>query len=133
MNREIFPGGVYPLQGDVQSQAGASKVTVTGIQNVPVASTPPATGQVLIAGTGGYAPGTLPANQNVQVNGTGVSDDFEVGVNGVSDVQRLVFAINVNNPVKSVPNASIQLNGFPISDDYQVTVNASKPVLVNGS
>lgn len=132
MNREIFPGGVYPLQGDVTSQAGSDQVTVVGIQNVPVASTPPVPGQVLIAGTGGYAPGTLPANQTVQVNGTGLSDDFDVAVNGISDVEELVFAIHVNSPVSPVPNVSVQVNGFPVSDDYSVSVNAAKPVTVNG-
>jgi hypothetical protein len=47
MNREIFPGGIYPLQGDVTSQAGANDVVVTGIQNTPVDPTPPLDQQVL--------------------------------------------------------------------------------------
>lgn len=130
MNREIFPGGIYPLQGDVSSQAGSPTVTVTGIQNIPVSITPPLTGQVLQGGSGAWAPATLPAV--VSVNGIALSDDFDVGVNGISVVEELVLAINVNKVVSPLPNVSVQVNGFPVSDDYQISVNVPKQVLVNG-
>jgi uncharacterized protein (DUF1684 family) len=130
MNREIFPGGIYPLEGDVTSQVGANTVTVVGLQTVPVAITPPATGQVLQANSGVWTPSTLPST--VSVNGVPVSNDYEVAVSGVSNVQELVFAINVNKVVSPARNVSVQVNSFPVSDDYQISVNAPKQVLVNG-
>lgn len=83
MNREIFPGGVYPLQGDVQSTAGSSTVTVTGIQNIPVSTVPPTDGQVLqfSAASVQYGPANVPLNQSIQVNGVAVSDDCSIFVN----------------------------------------------------
>lgn len=82
MNREIFPGGTYPLQGDVTSQAGQSTVTVSGIQNRPVISTAPTDQQrlVYIASAGQWQP-TTDSNQSVQVNGVKVSDDYTITVN----------------------------------------------------
>jgi len=47
MNRECFPGGVYPLVGDVESQAGHQNVTVVGIQSVKVLKTTLVDGDVL--------------------------------------------------------------------------------------
>jgi hypothetical protein len=40
-NRETFPPSASPLQGDISGPAGASTVTVVGIQTQPVAPTIP--------------------------------------------------------------------------------------------
>ena len=47
MNREIYPGGLYPLIGDVESQAGDNSVKVTGLQGIPLVNTPPDDRQVI--------------------------------------------------------------------------------------
>jgi hypothetical protein len=83
MNREIFPGGVYPLEGDVTSTAGSSSVSVTGIQNVPVSPIPPTDQQVLqySAANKEYIAASITANASVQCNGVAVSDDYAIFVN----------------------------------------------------
>lgn len=62
MNREIYPAGLYPLTGDVESQAGNTGVSVVGIQNVPVQPTAPDVGNVLTYDNtqGGWVPEPLP-------------------------------------------------------------------------
>jgi hypothetical protein len=47
MNREIVPGGVYPIQGDVESTAGSSVVTVVGLEGIPMPPAFPSGGEVL--------------------------------------------------------------------------------------
>lgn len=83
MNREIvIPGGagVYPLRGDVQSQAGNAQVTVTGLRNVPVLDTFLNGGEVLT-----YDPNLhnwVPMlRATIMVNNTPVSNDAVVTVN----------------------------------------------------
>lgn len=83
MNREIvIPGGagVYPLTGDVTSQAGNAPVTVTGIRGTSVASAFFTGGEVLEynPNTNQWTP-TLRAA--IQVNNVTVSDDYIVTVN----------------------------------------------------
>lgn len=39
MNRIIFPFPAYPMIGDVTSQAGNNKLTVTGLENIPLDAT----------------------------------------------------------------------------------------------
>jgi hypothetical protein len=85
MNREIFPAVLYPLIGDVRSQAGNQKVEVVGIVSIPIASTPTLSGQVLEydLASNSWVP-TLRAS--IQVNGMTVSDDYIVSVNVVKEI-----------------------------------------------
>ncbi len=39
-NRQVFPSSLFPLRGDISAEAGATSVTVTGIQGIPVISPP---------------------------------------------------------------------------------------------
>lgn len=80
MNREIYPGGLYPLQGDVQSQAGNVNATVIGLQSVPIQSVSMFGGEVLEynVNTNTWVP-TLRAT--IQVNNVTVSDDPWISVN----------------------------------------------------
>jgi len=40
VNRQVFPSSLFPLRGDISAEAGATSVTVTGIQGIPVISPP---------------------------------------------------------------------------------------------
>jgi hypothetical protein len=89
MNREIvLPGGagIYPLQGDVVSTAGNNRVTVTGLEGIPL--TP---GPYLSGVSWQYSSATntwLPILETqIQVNGISVSDDPLVSVNAVKPIQ----------------------------------------------
>lgn len=70
MNRELFPNSVYPITGDVESQAGNPGVSVVGIHNIPVAGTFPVNGDALVfdASTNNWTPGapapTTPATHD---------------------------------------------------------------------
>jgi hypothetical protein len=59
-NRQVFPSSLFPLRGDLSAEAGATKVTVVGIQNTPVSPVAPLDQQVLkyIAADGQYEPTT---------------------------------------------------------------------------
>jgi len=83
MNREIvIPGGagVYPLTGDVVSQAGNATVQVSGLRGVPITNTFLDGGEVLEynVNTNNWEP-TLRAA--IQVNNVTVSDDYIITVN----------------------------------------------------
>lgn len=83
MNREIvIPGGagIYPLTGDVLSQAGNQLVTVVGIQGRPILNTFLDGGEVLEynINTNQWTP-TLRAA--IQVNNVTASDDYLITVN----------------------------------------------------
>lgn len=85
MNREIvLPGGagVYPLTGDVQSQAGSPNVTVVGLQNIPIQAVALQNGDVLQydVTTNQWVPATL-AGAAMFVDGRPVSDDYIIYVN----------------------------------------------------
>ena len=89
MNREIaVPGGagVYPLTGDIESQAGNSTVAVVGIQRIGVSSAPPANADSLVylETTNTWVP--TPLNCTIQINGVPVSDDPLVSVNVVKPI-----------------------------------------------
>lgn len=80
MNREIYPGGLYPLSGDVQSTPGSPGALVIGIQGVPVNASQMNGGEVLEYSVDALAwVPTLRAC--IQVNNVTVSDDYEIGVN----------------------------------------------------
>ena len=91
MNRECTApgGGVYPISGDVQSTAGNARVVVIGLQNVPIAATPPSSGAMLQynGSLNQWQPtSSTSGNSSIQVNGTGVSDDYWVAVNAAKQV-----------------------------------------------
>jgi hypothetical protein len=82
LNREIFPGGIYPLQGDVTSRAGSQNVTVTGLQGIPVAAGIPTSTALLTYDVNNHQwTAGSPGNSSIQVNGVSVSDDYIVSVN----------------------------------------------------
>jgi hypothetical protein len=80
MNREVYPGGLYPLTGDVQSIVGNSKVTVIGIQGIPILDAFLFGGETISydLATNNWAP-TLRAT--IQVNNVTVSTDAGISVN----------------------------------------------------
>lgn len=83
MNREVaIPGGagVYPLTGDVGSQAGTPTVLVTGIQGISVATPSLAGGEALEFNFDSqqWVPRISAA---IQVNHVTVSKDYEIAVN----------------------------------------------------
>ena len=83
-NRESYPSAQSPLRGDVSGAAGATTVTVTGLQTIPVKSGTPSDQQVLtyIAADGQWeASSNSSANRSIEVNGIVLSDDYDIGVN----------------------------------------------------
>lgn len=85
MNREIYPGGLYPLSGDVQSAAGNTNAFVVGLQGKPLANVSLFGGEVVEynVNSNQWTP-TLRAA--IQVNNVTVSDDAEVFVNLVKPI-----------------------------------------------
>ena len=83
-NRQTYPASQSPLQGDISGAAGATKVTVTGLQTVPILSTPPTDQQLLtfIAADGLWEPVSL-GNASMLFEGHSISDDYDVFCNGV--------------------------------------------------
>jgi hypothetical protein len=94
-NRETFPASQSPLTGDISGPAGATSVTVVGIQNIPVEHLGPTDQMNLTynAVTQQWEP-ALPGNISVILNGTAdslgvltgftiISDDYDVLVNHV--------------------------------------------------
>jgi hypothetical protein len=81
MNREIYPYALYPLTGDVQSVVGNAKVSVVGIQGVPILNAPFLNGGEALVynpSTNNWQP-TLRAT--IQVDNVTVSTDAEISVN----------------------------------------------------
>lgn len=82
MNREVcFPGGsgVYPLNGDVQSQAGSPLVTVSAIQGIGVATPSLQGGEVLEYSFNSHTwVPTLRAC--ITVDGVVASDDYIISI-----------------------------------------------------
>jgi len=61
MNRQVWPSSLFPLRGDLLAEAGATTVTVVGVQAIPI--TPP----------------------SLSINGVGQSFDQQVWINGKPD------------------------------------------------
>lgn len=85
MNREIVGGGgaaIYPLIGDVQSTAGSSTVTVTGLQTVPIAQVPLDGGEVLVYNdsSNNWVP-TIPAAGGPVLETDGVANSTQTLLN----------------------------------------------------
>lgn len=95
-NRETYPAAQSPLTGDVSGPAGASSVTVVGLQAVPVAAITPTDQDKLTfqAANGDWEP-TADGNASVTIGtfataggvttskGKTISDDYAFSVNGV--------------------------------------------------
>lgn len=82
-NRETFPSALFPLRGDLNAEAGATSVIVTGIQKIPVSSSTPSDQNVLTfeASTGQWTPsGFGDANESIRVEGVVMSDDYDLGI-----------------------------------------------------
>lgn len=88
MNREIVgsSASIYPLQGDVVSQAGSSLVSVAGIRGIPISSANLSGGDALVynINTNRWEPTLL---ASIQVNSVTVSDDSSVTVNVMKMIQ----------------------------------------------
>lgn len=97
-NRETYPASQSPLAGDINAPAGATTVTVTGIQTQPVAATIPTDKDVLRFNTEADTPEwepTADGNASVTIGtfslaggviatkGLTISDDYEFSVNNV--------------------------------------------------
>jgi hypothetical protein len=88
VNREIvsgIAGSIYPLIGDVTSTAGNNRVTVTGLEGIPLTPGPYDSGVVwqYVSATNTWQPILRAA---IQVNGVTVSDDYEISVNVTKQV-----------------------------------------------
>jgi hypothetical protein len=96
-NRETYPAAQSPLQGDISGPAGASTVTVVGLQTVPVSDATPTPEDALRfhSATGEWEP-TADGNVSVTLGtyetaggvvtgkGVNISDDYAFSVNGVA-------------------------------------------------
>lgn len=81
-NRETYPASQSPLLGDISGPAGATTVTVVGLQRTSMDSTPPNDQDALVyqLSSNKWVP-TADANQSIAVNGVKVSDDYDIGFN----------------------------------------------------
>lgn len=81
-NRECYPASLFPLRGDLSAEAGATRVTVIGIQDVPADKPVSPTDDLKVLTyvdvdkrlewkTGGSG-----ETNAVLINGVGESDDF---------------------------------------------------------
>jgi hypothetical protein len=79
-NRENYPASLFPLRGDLSAEAGATAVTVVGIQTEPVSATLAVEGQTLVSVLGVWTPTTI-GGSCISINGLPRSDDYDIGVN----------------------------------------------------
>jgi hypothetical protein len=85
-NRETYPASQSPLTGDISGPAGATSVTVVGLQTNPVASGAPLEQSRLTwnAVLGAWEP-EQPGNMSVLINGTPDSQSVLTGFTDISD------------------------------------------------
>jgi hypothetical protein len=85
-NRETYPSAQSPLQGDIQGPAGATLVTVIGLQTIPVSPAVPAQQAVLTFDGTQWSP-EVPtytiALEAADGTLTIVSDDWDIYINGI--------------------------------------------------
>ena len=96
-NRETYPASQSPLLGDVSGAAGATTVTVTGLQKIPVQASSPSNGNVLTynSALNVWQPaGGSSQNQSILVNSNGVSDDYDIGVNLILGISKSPTLVN---------------------------------------
>ena len=84
MNREIT-SNLWPINGDVSSEAGNTQVTVTGIQSVPVVAVAMQGGEFMAYDVN-IAKWNPHLRACVQVNNITVSDDPYISVNVVKPI-----------------------------------------------
>lgn len=81
--RETYPSSLFPLRGDLSAEAGDIRVTVQGLQNIPIAANPLINGYVptynLTNGDIEWQPSG--GGTAVAINGAVVSSDFLFLVN----------------------------------------------------
>jgi hypothetical protein len=82
MNREIYPGSIYPLMGDVVSTAGVNKVTVAALRNITLDFTTPDDGAAIVYDAdSGQFKARVTSSVAIMVNSEASSDDYIVSVN----------------------------------------------------
>ena len=137
-NREIT-STVYPLEGDVQSEAGQQNVTVTGIQNTPFAPDAPQTGQIpVMGGDGQWHPedpvvsgtdevGTTPTKAPVQVagvDGSGLVQELKTDPYGQLQIGSPILLealINLTNEIRALKTAIIALDNMLNPRDFDAS------------
>lgn len=89
-NRESYPASLFPLRGDLSAEAGATSVTVQGLQTVPISTQLPdgsaavGVAPALVAlGGSNIAQATwtpVPLDNSILVESVPVSDDYAIGI-----------------------------------------------------
>lgn len=135
-NRETYPAYFSPIAGDVVAGAGAVASVVVGLQTYPIQPTTPLDQQFLKFTAdltqphgGAWGPATIATSSMIQVNGSPVSDDSEVFINGLDSIDGMILPVTVNATPKNVTVSLVLVNGFPISNDEIVTVNSLSSIL----
>jgi hypothetical protein len=84
MNREVT-SNLWPLTGDVSTEAGSTSVTVTGINSIPVEAVTMQGGEAIVFDPN-VASWTPRLQAVIQVNNVTISDDPYVSVNVVKPI-----------------------------------------------
>ena len=105
-NREIYPGGLYPLAGDVQSTAGLQTAKVVGLQGIPLVGTPADQDVITYVESANQyqpRPAAGSANKSVQVNSKIMSDDYLATVNYTNGFPPIVAGIATFRLADTIP------------------------------
>jgi hypothetical protein len=134
-NAQTYPNSIFPIKGDVDSEIGDNKVTVTGIQHQPVDPAQPQAQQLLVYGSDGKwhpedpvvsgtdAVGTTPTKPPVQVGGV---DDGNLvrelrtdsqGAVELSMTDRTLFE-NILLELRAIKAAIVSLDSTAVDSDY---------------
>jgi len=134
-NRENYPSSLFPLNGDLDAQAGATEVTVTGLQTFPVDPATPEPQQLLVFGSDGVwhpedpvvsgtdAVGSTPSKPPVQVGGVDEGDlvrelrlDTTGGVQLAANTRDLL--LNILLELRAIKAAILNLDSTANDQDY---------------
>ena len=135
-NRETFPANQSPLTGDISGPAGATSVTVTGLQQVPFQAGPYQDGQIAIYNaaanqwlvgdpvvSGPNAVGTAPSRPPVQIAGvdpTGLVQEIQTdtagGIQESAEMRDLLR--DILNQLKALTRAVVNLDSQANDADY---------------
>ena len=85
-NRETYPASLFPLRGDLRAEAGATRVTVIGIQDVPTDKPVSPTDDLKVATY-------IDADKRIEWK-TGGSETNAVKINGVGESDDFLFLVN---------------------------------------
>lgn len=134
-NREIT-STIYPLTGDVVSEAGQQTVTVEGIQTIPVDPATPDAGQILVMNTDGtWHPedpvvsgtdpvGSPPTENPVQVAGVdnnGLVQELKTDPNGqlqVGSPSLLEALVYLTQEIRALKSVIIALDNTLFPRDF---------------